>query len=482
MAENSPKNLVRIEPPYQPWPHQRDPFEALLSGRVNRVVTVWHRRAGKDITAFNAMWMQAVRKVGNYGYFFPYAVEARRSIWDGIDNDGRRITSYIPDEVIADTHDTFMRITLVNGSTIQVMGTENIDAIMGQNYQGVVMSEYSLQDPGAWNLIEPILTANGGWAWFTYTPRGRHNHGYDLYQAALTLEAKKRPWYVSHLGIHDTGIMSDEQLDDMRERGVQESFLQQEYYADFTVETESKYFAIDMERAEGEARINPDVKWDPNQLVHTVWDLGVRDATIILFAQKGKYNQWHWIDEIEGHNAGMDHYAKLLHEKPYAYGTHLMPHDGRRRDFGTGNRIEQTAAELGIPVTIVPRAPKTDQIQAAHRLITMSHFHQVHAAGLVRALYNYEREYDEKLKTYKNQPLHNWASHWADALMVLAMGEDYIWDQEDMAHLVTRCTGADFNPWTAAVPETERRGTWRTRHRRQEADDGQTYRAAQSTA
>ena len=420
-----------VEALYKPWKHQVPALNALLSRECNRIVTVWHRRGGKDMTAFNGCWITASRVRGNYGYFFPFAKQGRAAIWNGITSDGISFRELIPNELVANEHDTDMRITLTNGSTIQFIGTDNIDSKMGYNFQGVVMSEYPLQNPLAWKLIEPILKLNGGWAWFPYTPRGKFNHGYTLYQAALELQAEGQPWFAQLLTIDDTGLLNDEDLYDVRKQGTEEAIIRQEYYCDWNAENPSAYFAHDLEMAREDGRINNLVRWDPNKLVHTAWDFGISDMTAIWFLQEGPYGTWYIIDYLEESGYGLNYYAKALHEKPYAYGTHLTPHDAKQRDWTTGISKEQAAADLDIAFTVVPRTPKTDQIDAAHRMITMCHFNSVEAEGGVGALNGYERQWDEANMVYKNTPKHNWASHGADAFMCFAMGHTLIYDEDD---------------------------------------------------
>ena len=149
-----------------------------------RAVLVWHRRAGKEKTCWNYLISQALQKVGIYYYFFPHFAQGRKILWDGIDKQGMRFLDHLPACLIdGKKNSTEMKIRLKNGSIIQVVGTNNIDSVVGTNPIGCVFSEYSLQDPNAWSLIRPILTENGGWAVFNFTPRGS-NHAKELFDMA----------------------------------------------------------------------------------------------------------------------------------------------------------------------------------------------------------------------------------------------------------------------------------------------------------
>ena len=389
-----------------------------------RAVLVWHRRSGKDLTLWNYSWVAAQQRVGIYYYFYPTYAQAKKAIWFGMDENGTRFLDYIPSELITATHDTDMRIHFGNGSILQLIGSDNVDSIMSTNPIGCVFSEYALQDPKGWRFVLPILHKNGGWAAFPYTPRG-HNHGYTLYN-----EAKRHTdWFTELLTIEDTGLINPADLDEDRMSGTPEEIIQQEYYCSFTTSNEGSYFGQQMAQAEQQGRIR-DVTWDPQHLVHTAWDFGVNDSTCIWFLQTDGRTIWA-IDEYDlGNNHGLPHFAKVLQEKGYTYGTHLAPHDVMKREFGTGDQIMQAGANLGIHFTLVPRTDKKSQLQAAHFLIPRTIFDRTHCERGIDGLIAYEREWDQNNKVFKNIPKHDWASHIADAYMTLACGVDLI--QEDL--------------------------------------------------
>ena len=179
---------INITLPYmwQPWPHQMAFWDAFVVRNTKRNIIVWHRRAGKDQTALNALVVKAHERVGMYWYVFPEYKQGREIFWDGMRDDGRRFRDAIPKDLVLRSRDDMMLIELKNGSMIKVIGTDNADSIVGPNPVGCIFSEFSLQNPIAWNLVRPILNANNGWAVYVYTPRGR-NHGYDMYMNGLKM-------------------------------------------------------------------------------------------------------------------------------------------------------------------------------------------------------------------------------------------------------------------------------------------------------
>lgn len=140
-----------IELPYKftPRHYQAPIMRAVLEEGVKRAVCVWHRRAGKDKTFLNILAIKAMETMGNYAYYFPTATLGRKALWDNIDaRSGMRVVDHLPKELVAKTNEQQMKITLVKGSTIQVLGTESLD-VVGGNPIGVVFSESAQDRPDA---------------------------------------------------------------------------------------------------------------------------------------------------------------------------------------------------------------------------------------------------------------------------------------------------------------------------------------------
>lgn len=218
---------VTIPHNFTPRGYQLPVLEAFDSG-IKRGVWIVHRRGGKDKTAWNLMIKKACEKVGVYFYFLPTYSQAKKVIWDNIDKDGFRFLDHIPKELIkGKPNETEMKIDLINGSTIQLLGADNYDRIVGTNPAGVVFSEYPIGKKEAWEYISPILAENEGWALFIYTPRGK-NHGWDLAQIAKNSD----DWYYGVYNVEDTNAISKEALEqEKRERP--QSIYEQEYMCKF---------------------------------------------------------------------------------------------------------------------------------------------------------------------------------------------------------------------------------------------------------
>lgn len=410
--------------PYQfsPRQYQREVFSAFDNG-IKRAVLVWHRRSGKDKSLFNLTVREACKRVGSYFYLFPFYSQGKKILWNGMDRDGFPFLGHIPAPLLASKNEADLKLTLKNGSIIQIVGTDRIDSIVGTNPVGCVFSEYSLQDPLAWDFIRPILRENDGWAAFCYTPRG-HNHAYDLYSMAQTTPG----WFCQLLTIDDTGIVSKEAIEQERKEGMREELIRQEYYCSFEAGIVGAIYGKEMERARTDGRICG-VPIKTGVPVDTYWDLGYDDSTTIWFVQNvGR--EIHLVDYYENFTAPLQHYVDILKQKKkdhgFIYGRHVLPHDGDTHELTQGKTRRQSLFEMGVTCQITKRPKrKEDTIEQVRQIFSICWFDAERCKRGIESLANYHREYDEKLKTYSYSPVHDWASHGADAFQTMAISHRF---------------------------------------------------------
>jgi len=396
------------------------PLWGALQDGTRRAVAVWHRRAGKDSLSLNWTAVQAVQRVGVYWHMAPTQKQVRKIVWDNIDGAGRRIIDQVwPDGVRKSIRNDEMKIELPNGSIWQCVGSDNYDSLVGANPVGVVFLEYSLANPSAWDYIRPILAENGGWALFIYTPRGA-NHGKDLFDMARGND----DWFAELLTVDDTKAIDQRSIDEERRAGMDEENIQQEFYCSFSGVVSGSYYGKQLEIADQEGRITS-VPVETEMDVNVSFDLGIGDSTAIWAYQViGKEIRVVNYYEASGH--GLGHYAGVLHEwrdkLGYRYGKYYFPHDVEVRELGSGKSRRETLRDLGIDVSIVPKLSVEDGINAVRRILSRCWFDEEHCAQGLRSLRQYRTEYDEKRKTFRNTPLHDWASHGADSFRYLAVG------------------------------------------------------------
>src|SRR6185295_310281 len=364
-----------------------------------------------------------------YFYLFPTYAQGKRIVFDNIDSDQQKVLSYIPSEAIAvgkdgkpKINETELKIEFRNGSIIQIIGTDRYENIRGTNPVGCVVSEYQEQNPRAWETVEPVLGENGGWAAFAYTPKG-HNHGYKLFEAAPSLG-----WYRELLTIDDTKrddgspVITTEYVDKLRQRGVDEDFLQQEYWCSFSGAMTGSYYGKLMKQARLDGRVG-DFPHEPRYPVETWWDLGRNDATAIWFVQRR--DRWvNFIDYYENRQEGLAHYVKVVREKDYTYERHILPHDINVVEFGSNVKRIDTARSLGLThITVAPKLLITEGIESVRALLPRARFNERKCSRGIIALEEYHKELDEALDSFKDTPVHDWSSNPADAVRTGAVCE-----------------------------------------------------------
>jgi len=310
-----------------------------------------------------------------------------------------------------------MKIRFTNGSLFQLIGSDNIDSLMGTNPKIVVFSEYALQDPSAWDYIRPILKVNGGVAIFISTPRGR-NHFWELFRTAQSAEG----WWSQKLTIEDTGVLTDADVQQEIREGMSEELALQEYRCSFDRGVEGSYYAKLMSKMVKEERICP-VKYDPSRMVFTSCDLGWDDSTAIIFFQMHGTNI-NIIDCEEYNNKTLAYFKEILMKRPYKYGGHLFPHDVEQTDgLSTGCTRREILEDLQISVTTVPRGIIADGIEAVKALMeSRIRIDDDKCKPLIKSLENYHKDWDAKHKVYSNKPRHDWSSHYADSVRYMAEG------------------------------------------------------------
>lgn len=399
---------------FQPREYQLPIIEALNSG-IKRAVWVVHRRGGKDVTAFNWCIMQLLLNPGWTAFhILPTYSQAKKVIWDSSTNDGKRILDYIPKECIESKNGHEMKIRFTNGSLFQLIGSDNIDSLVGSNPKIIIFSEYAIQSPAAWDYLRPILDVNKGYAVFISTPRGK-NHFYELVK-----RARNNPeWFCEVLSITDTGVLNEEDINKIREEGVSEEHIQQEFYCSFDRGVEGSYYGKLISKAFDEKRITT-VPYETRSPVHTAWDIGFGDATAITFWQEIG-GELRIIDFYENQGEGISHYAKVLQNKPYVYGSHYLPHDAGAGSIQTGRTVQDIAWEQGIKTIVLEREKDIAiGIEAVRTMLSIAFIDDNRCKRLISCLENYHKKYNEKTNSYSDNPVHDEFSHCADSVRYMA--------------------------------------------------------------
>lgn len=410
--------MAKVELPFNftPREYQKPLFRALLEGGKKRAVCVWHRRAGKDKSFLNLLAIQAMTTMANYAYYFPTAALGRKAMWDNIDaRSGMKVIDHLPEAIVAKKNEQQMKITLVNGSTIQILGTDNLD-VVGGNYYGVIFSESAQQNPLAWDYTRPILRENGGWALFNGTPRGK-----NWFHRLFTKNVNNPEWFCQLLSIDDTGALTDEDIEEERKSGMREEMIRQEYYCDWSVGLPGAIYAQLVDKARATGRVT-NIPLDGSETVWTSWDLGSpRNTSVVYWQFVG--GEIHVID----HDSGLDltpvQRVAHMREKGYSYAWHLFPHDAAATEK-SGKNFKEQMAEAGLKnIRIVPRCHEIwAGINKMAEIFPRICFDEIKCEKLLYSLEAYHSKEEKDGIGITNMVVHDWASHDADACRILAEG------------------------------------------------------------
>ena len=400
---------MKIEIPYSPRKLQADLHKRLSDKRWG--VVVCHRRFGKTVMAINHLLRDAIlceKPNPRFAYIAPTYRQAKAVAWDYL----KQFAEKIP---MVRFHETELRCDLPNGARIQLLGAENPSSLRGIYVDGVCLDEMADMPESLFpEVIRPALSDRKGYAVFIGTPRG-HNAFYELYDAAKAQD----DWVTAVYKASETGILDDEELRAAESMMSADQFAQ-EYECSWVANVPGAVYGKELQASFEQDRIC-NVPYDSGHKVHTFWDLGIGDSTAVIFVQNvGR--AVHVIDYFEARNEGLPFYARMLAERGYLYGDHHAPHDIEVRELGSGKSRREVAYELGINFRVVPKLPVEDGIHAAQLLIERAYFDRDNCKLLLEALRHYHRAYNERTRSFRASPVHDWSSHAADAFRYLAIG------------------------------------------------------------
>lgn len=413
-----PKITLSYTPRRLFWPfHQR---------RQRWAVIVAHRRSGKTVATVNDTLKRALtegKRDGRYAFVAPFYNQVKDIAWGYLKRYAEPVLAEPPREAE-------LSVLLNTGARIRLYGADNPDRLRGIYLDGVVLDEFGDMIPALWtDVLRPALSDRKGWATFIGTAKGK-NAFYQLWAGDQKgwPGATRLPdeWFTLMLKASESGIIDAKELADAQ-RAMGEDQYRQEYECSFEAAIKGAFYADEMRAMQAENRlcqipIAKDVR------VHTAWDLGVSDSTAIWFVQcVGRERRL--VDYYEGSGVGLDHYARVLFDKRmqhgWNYGEHFFPHDIAVRELSSGRSRVDTLRGFHIEPQYDPRAHNVlDGINATRRMLARTWIDSERCERGIEALRQYRREYDDRLKDWKSNPLHDWTSHGADALRTFAVGFD----------------------------------------------------------
>ena len=408
---------VEIELEYAP----RSVFEDFHERQERWAVVVAHRRCGKTVACINDLIYRALvegKPDGRYAYVAPYYAQAKSIAWDYLQRFAKPVT--------AKANQSELWVELINGARIKLFGADNPDALRGLYLDGIVLDEYADMKPRMWGeIIRPLLSDRMGWATFIGTPKG-HNAFYEVYENAL----QDKDWFVKMLRASQTNIIPAIELQDAN-KSMTDGQYRAEFECDFEAEILGAIYGVEMRILTDQGRITK-VEHDPIFPVYTAWDLGYSDDTAIWWYQVVR-GELRILDYHSSNGQPVSYYTGLIqakeHEYGYTYRTHWLPHDARAKTLASGGKsiIEQISNKIPLEsLKIVPSLSLQDGIQASRLALMRAWFDAEKCEDGIECLRQYQREFDEDKKVFRDKPRHDWTSHGADAFRMLAIA----WSEE----------------------------------------------------
>lgn len=421
--------MPSLDLPYNwtPRDYQQPAWDSWLAG-CNRQLLIWHRRAGKDDINLRMHAVGAFNRIGTYWHMLPQYEQARKAVWNAVNphTGTRRIDEAFPSEIIANRNDTEMFIRFVNGSTWQVVGSDNYNSLVGTPPVGITLSEWALANPTAWAYLSPILAENGGWASFITTPRG-NNHVKGMLDR---FKADKR-WFCQVLTANDTGAVSAEAMEDQRAeyealfgKEMADMLIEQEFFCSFAGALVGSYWGADLNRAEVNGRIAL-LLIDEREPVHTAWDLGApANNPIWCFQVIG--SEIRIVDFYRPTGEDLEAWCDWLNDKGYK-GTDYVPHDIFHQSWGSQRTRVQMMKDYGRNPFPVTKVTVADGITAGRETIKVARFHDgedergARVKDGISGLKSYRREWDDDFKRFRDSPVKDWAEHIGSAFRYLGL-------------------------------------------------------------
>ena len=400
-----------IETGYTPREPQKEIHRAVKENRWT--VAVAHRRMGKTVAAINQLIHSALKcekKSPQFAYIAPTYGQAKRIAWNYLVDYTRPLGGTAN---VSELRVDFM------GRRISLYGADNPDSIRGIYLDGVVIDEIGDVHPSLFTeVIRPALSDRLGWALFIGTPKGA-NHFKELRDFAD--DSSNDTWTLREFKASETGLIPEAELEDAR-KAMGENKYQQEFEVSFDSPIIGSYYGELLKDISSSNHIR-DIPTEAATGKFTAWDLGISDSTSIWVCETIG-GEVRLMDYYENHGQGLDHYIAWLDENKYRDYTHILPHDVQVRELQTGKSRYEFLTDAGLNIDIAPKSGVEDGIMAVRKMLPNCYFNKDTTKFGVECLRNYRRVFNEKLNVYQEKPLHDWASHCADAFRYLALGID----------------------------------------------------------
>lgn len=285
----------------------------------------------------------------------------------------------------------------------EIKGFEGIDIVWIEEAENI--------SDRSWEVLIPTIRKEGSEIWVVFNPRNANDPTYQRFIATPRDDAivRKVSW-------RDNPFFPATLRKEMEilQKTDPESY-QHVYEGELDTRRSGAIYAKLIDAARKDNRITR-VPYDPSCEVFTAWDLGYGDATSIWWLQfVGR--ELRWLECYENSGEQLDHYVQVIKSKPYNYMAdgHYLPHDGAAGNI-RGGSVSNQLYDMGIKNIIIPRdADINSGIELTRQTLQFSVFDADKCKDGIHALENYKYEWNEDLGRFKDKPLHDWSSNYADA-------------------------------------------------------------------
>lgn len=307
----------------------------------------------------------------------------------------------------------------VNGTEFFFIGLRH-NAANVKSYESVDrvwIEEADTVSKSSWEILIPTVRKDDSEIWISFNPQLEDDDTYQRFvlrppDNAIVVKVgwQDNPWFPQVL---------EEERQQLKRRDPDAYLNVWEGHCREILE--GAIYAKELREAKEQWRIGR-VDYDQTSPVHTFWDLGWADNTSIWFAQSVGM-EYRVIDFYQSQFQSLQHYLKVLQDRPYVYGKHWLPHDARAKQLGTGRSIEEMMTEaLGLnKIEIVAQLSIQDGITAARAIFGVCWFDADKCADGLASLRRYKYDFDSDTGRFSKAPLHDEASHAADAFRYLAV-------------------------------------------------------------
>lgn len=292
----------------------------------------------------------------------------------------------------------------------EVKSTEGVDICWVEEAEKVTEA--------SWKVLIPTIRKEGSEIWVTFNPNLITDATYQRFVMNPPPEAwvqkvswRDNPWFPDVL-VKERDYLKDKDF---------EEYLHI-WEGELKVFADGAIYKKQLEAMKRDGRICS-IPVENSVEVHTFWDLGRDDDTAIWFMQQvGREHRF--IDYYSNRFEDIDHYARVIKDKGYLYGSHWMPHDVSVQVLGMKTTRKAMFESAGVrPIEVVPRVPDLmDGIAMVKQVFDSCWIDESRCDEGIKALANYSRKYDDERDTYSERPVHNWASNGADAFRQFAQG------------------------------------------------------------